>query len=241
MAIGLARMFGVTFPLNFNSPYRAVSVSEFWRRWNITLSGFLRDYLYIPLGGNRHGEARRVFNLMVTMLLGGLWHGAAWRFMLWGGLHGLYLVVHGWWERLGLRLPRLLAWAVTLLAVLLAWVPFRASSFAAAVEFYRGLFGGNGVLLPEIVVRAVPALAHVAQGGAGAAVSRRCANLEPAARGFVFAVGLGAGAAAGAAACDGAAAAQCRDHRQLRLLHAGVVLRAVQHPVRVFPVLTCGG
>jgi D-alanyl-lipoteichoic acid acyltransferase DltB (MBOAT superfamily) len=156
MAIGLARMFGVGFPLNFHSPYKAANISEFWRRWNITLSGFLRDYLYIPLGGNRRGETRRIFNLMVTMLLGGLWHGAALRFALWGALHGVYLIIHGWSSRMGLRLPRLLAWGLTLLCVLLAWVPFRAPSFAAALTFYRGLFGVNGFVLPKIVLLLFP-------------------------------------------------------------------------------------
>ncbi len=156
MAIGLARMFGIEFPVNFNSPYKARNISEFWRRWNITLSGFLRDYLYIPLGGNRHGEGRRIRNLMITMLLGGLWHGAAWRFVLWGGLHGGYLVLHGWVERLGWRVPARLGWGLTLLCVLLAWVPFRAEGFGAAMEFYKALFGGNGVALPQIFVQAAP-------------------------------------------------------------------------------------
>ncbi len=161
MAIGLAAMVGIRFPLNFNSPYQARNISDFWRRWNITLSGFLRDYLYIPLGGNRHGEARRIFNLMATMLLGGLWHGAAVRFMLWGGLHGAYLVLHGWWRRTGLPMPKFLAQALTLSAVLLAWVPFRAPSFAAAADFYKGLGGFNGIALPEIVLHLAPALRHV--------------------------------------------------------------------------------
>ena len=97
MAIGAARCFGVTLPLNFNSPYKAVDIIEFWRRWHMTLSRFLRDYLYIPLGGNRLGPRRRYLYLFLTMLLGGLWHGAAWTFVAWGALHGLYLVVnHGW-------------------------------------------------------------------------------------------------------------------------------------------------
>ena len=94
MAIGLARMFGVRLPVNFNSPYKADSISDFWRRWHMTLSRFLRDYLYIPLGGNRKGEPRRYLNLMITMLLGGLWHGANWTFMAWGGLHGIYLIIN---------------------------------------------------------------------------------------------------------------------------------------------------
>ena len=92
-------MFNVQFPLNFNSPYKATDISDFWRRWHMTLSHFLRDHLYIPLGGNRHGEPRRLVNLMLTMLLGGLWHGAAWTFVIWGALHGLYLVVHHTWQR----------------------------------------------------------------------------------------------------------------------------------------------
>nr|WP_246344099.1 MBOAT family O-acyltransferase [Acidocella aromatica] len=159
MAIGLARMFGIKFPVNFNSPYKARNISDFWRRWNITLSGFLRDYLYIPLGGNRQGEGKRIRNLMITMLLGGLWHGAAWRFVLWGGLHGVYLVLHGWVERLGWRVPARLGWGLTLLCVLLAWVPFRAEGFGAAMLFYKALFGGNGVALPQIFAQAVPWLA----------------------------------------------------------------------------------
>jgi alginate O-acetyltransferase complex protein AlgI len=161
MAIGLARMFGIHFPINFNSPYKARNISDFWRRWNITLSTFLREYLYIPLGGNRHGEVRRILNLMLTMLLGGLWHGAALRFVLWGGLHGAFLVIHGWSKRLGLRFPALVSWLLTLVCVMLAWVPFRASDFAAAKEFYRGLFGLNGIAIPSIYIRLLPALGHL--------------------------------------------------------------------------------
>ncbi|HEX7390678.1 MAG TPA: MBOAT family O-acyltransferase [Acidiphilium sp.] len=163
MAIGLARMVGIGFPLNFRSPYQARDVSDFWRRWNITLSMFLRDYLYIPLGGNRRGEARRNANLMITMLLGGLWHGAAWRFMLWGGLHGLYLVVHHQWRRRGWRLPGWLARAITLFAVLIAWVPFRADSLGACRIMLRGLAGLNGVALPAMIVHAIPVLGLVAR------------------------------------------------------------------------------
>jgi alginate O-acetyltransferase complex protein AlgI len=156
MAVGLARLFGIAFPQNFNRPYRATSVSDFWRRWNVTLSAFLRDYLYIPLGGNRRGEARRVANLMITMLLGGLWHGAAWRFLLWGGLHGLFLVIHGFWGRLGWRLPRPFAWGLTLLCVMLAWVPFRAPGWGAAMDFYAGLCGAHGLALPAFYAALLP-------------------------------------------------------------------------------------
>jgi D-alanyl-lipoteichoic acid acyltransferase DltB (MBOAT superfamily) len=162
MAIGLARMLGIAFPLNFRSPYQARDISDFWRRWNITLSMFLRDYLYIPLGGNRQGEGRRNANLMITMLLGGLWHGAAWSFALWGGLHGLYLIIHHQWRRTGWPLHRSLAQAVTMLAVLLAWVPFRAGSLGSCAMMARGLIGLDGFALPTQVLRAVPALRLVA-------------------------------------------------------------------------------
>lgn len=163
MAIGLARMVGIGFPLNFRSPYQARDISDFWRRWNITLSVFLRDYLYIPLGGNRRGEARRNANLMITMLLGGLWHGAAWSFMLWGGLHGVYLVVHHQWRRTGWRLPGAVVQAITLFAVLIAWVPFRAGTMRACWIMLRGLAGLGGVLLPAMIVRAMPVLRLVAR------------------------------------------------------------------------------
>ncbi|HTI03539.1 MAG TPA: MBOAT family O-acyltransferase [Acidisoma sp.] len=165
MAIGLARLFGVRFPLNFNSPYKALTIREFWRRWNITLSVFLRDFVYIPLGGNRHGEGRRRLNLMITMLLGGLWHGADWRFLLWGGLHGLYLILHEVWSRVvppRARLPRPLAQALTLLAVLLAWVPFRAQDMAATTAMLRGLLGLNGLALPIQLIALWPPLGAIA-------------------------------------------------------------------------------
>jgi D-alanyl-lipoteichoic acid acyltransferase DltB (MBOAT superfamily) len=134
MAIGAARLFGIRLPLNFHSPYKAGSIIDFWRRWHMTLSRFLRDYLYIPLGGNRKGPVRRYANLWITMLLGGLWHGAGWTYVLWGALHGCYLCLnHGW---LTLRrkyrlaaLPRPCAVGLTFLAVVIAWVPFRAGNF----------------------------------------------------------------------------------------------------------------
>ncbi|MBN8457614.1 MAG: MBOAT family protein [Verrucomicrobia bacterium] len=137
MAIGASYMFGLRLPLNFNSPYKSVSIIDFWRRWHMTLSRFLRDYLYIPLGGNRRGPIRRYSNLMVTMLLGGLWHGAGITFVVWGALHGIYLCVNNAWigvrKRFGWRpIPRPAAVAVTFLAVVFAWVPFRAGNFELA-------------------------------------------------------------------------------------------------------------
>ncbi|MBV9590536.1 MAG: MBOAT family protein [Hyphomicrobiales bacterium] len=145
MAIGLARLFGVKLPANFDSPYKSKSIVEFWRRWHMTLSRFLRDYLYIPLGGNRKGNARRYLNLMITMLLGGLWHGAGWTYVAWGGLHGLYLLVNHVWRNFATRaLPPLPAWLVTLLAVITAWVFFRSNDFTGAANMLEGLFGFHG-------------------------------------------------------------------------------------------------
>ena len=163
MAIGLARTMNVRFPLNFDSPYQARTITEFWRRWHMSLSRFLRDYLYIPLGGNRHGEARRAVNLMLTMLLGGLWHGAAWTFVAWGGLHGVYLIVHRVWGRLGGRLPGVVAQGLTLLAVVVAWVPFRADGLPATRAMLGGMAGLNGLALPRMVVDAWPALGVIAR------------------------------------------------------------------------------
>ncbi|HQT46764.1 MAG TPA: MBOAT family O-acyltransferase, partial [Acidocella sp.] len=164
MAIGLARMFGISFPMNFNSPYKARTVREFWRRWNITLGMFFRDYVYIPLGGSRRGWPRHAANLMTTMLLVGLWHGAAWRFVLWGGLHGIYLVAHSLWRRLGRPLPGTAAWAMTLLCVLFAWIPFRAKNVGACEDLLAGLVGMHGFNLPQYVIDALPWLDTIAHG-----------------------------------------------------------------------------
>lgn len=148
MAIGLALMFGITFPLNFFSPYKADSLIEFWRRWHMTLSRFLRDYLYFPLGGNRKGPKRRALNLMITMLLGGLWHGASWNFAVWGGIHGLGLLVNHAWRGLSLPMPWPIARALTLLVVILAWVPFKAATFSSACSVWRSMFGVSHGELP---------------------------------------------------------------------------------------------
>ncbi|MES2739334.1 MAG: MBOAT family O-acyltransferase [Pseudomonadota bacterium] len=162
MAIGVSRLFGIGLPLNFNSPYKAASVIEFWRRWHMTLSRFLRDYVYLPLGGNRRGPARRHVNLMLTMLLGGLWHGAGWNFVIWGALHGAYLLINHAWIGVAarLRFPRAApAWhcagvALTFGAVCLAWVFFRAPDLARALLIVRGMGGGFGLALPESLGRA---------------------------------------------------------------------------------------
>ncbi|MFT5721794.1 MAG: alginate O-acetyltransferase complex protein AlgI [Motiliproteus sp.] len=158
MAVGLARLFGIKLPINFFSPYRALSIGDFWRRWHMTLSRFLRDYLYIGLGGNRKGPLRKYINLMATMVLGGIWHGAGWNFFIWGGLHGCYLVINQWWQAAfattliatyqQTRLYRFLAWSITLLAVVVGWVFFRASSFEGAVNILSGMVTANGCALP---------------------------------------------------------------------------------------------
>jgi alginate O-acetyltransferase complex protein AlgI len=150
MALGVALMFGIRLPINFNSPYKSTSIIEFWRRWHITLSTFLRDYLYIPLGGNRHGKLRRYANLLTTMLLGGLWHGAGWTFVIWGALHGVYLIINNLWRELVSE--RFLRWvpnwlgaltggALTFIAVVAAWVIFRAGNMAQALVILKAMFG----------------------------------------------------------------------------------------------------
>jgi len=171
MAIGMARMFGFRLPINFNSPYKAASIIDFWRRWHITLSRFMLDYLYIALGGNRKGEFRRYANLLFTMLLGGLWHGANWTFVVWGGLHGLMLGInHAWhWVKRNWDCnwdSPVYVWACRLLTftcVMLAWVLFRAESFPAAMEIYRGMLGLNGSVLDPTWARKVGWFVDAAQ------------------------------------------------------------------------------
>jgi len=160
MAIGLSRLFGIVLPLNFHSPYKSVNIIEFWRRWHITLSRFLRDYLYFSLGGNRKGVMRRYLNLFVTMLLGGLWHGAGWTFIIWGGLHGVYLAInHGWQElrkvfgqdvELPLSKPmHIAAVLLTFVAVVAGWVVFRSDNIGTAAAILKAMAGFNGFVLPN--------------------------------------------------------------------------------------------
>lgn len=149
MAIGAALIFNIVLPLNFNSPYKALSIQDFWRRWHMTLSRWLKDYLYIPLGGNRKGRYRTYFNLMATFVLGGLWHGAGWTFILWGSLHGLALVIHRLWESARFKVPRFFAWACTFLFVNITWVFFRAETLSDAMRILRGMAGLNGVVVSE--------------------------------------------------------------------------------------------
>lgn len=149
MAIGIGLLFGIHLPVNFDSPYKSTNIIEFWRRWHITLSRFLRDYLYIPLGGNRKGKVRRHVNLLLTMLLGGIWHGAGWTFLIWGALHGFYLMVNHFWHSLKLSsdstLFRFLSWTLTFSAVIVAWVFFRAADLDTALDMLMSMAGGYGL------------------------------------------------------------------------------------------------
>ena len=190
MAIGLSRLFNIKLPLNFDSPYRASSMIDFWRRWHITLSRFLRDYLYVPLGGNRKGAARRYVNLMVTMILGGLWHGANWTFVLWGALHGGYLLLnHLWRAVLGQRgdstsrassrvLVRALGVGLTFTAVVVAWVPFRSESLQASLNIWSGMLGLNGLTLPAALAPFVPELLRDSTSFAGFMPELRASTLS---------------------------------------------------------------
>ena len=146
MAIGLGRMFGFRFPENFNSPYRSKSITEFWRRWHISLSSFLRDYLYIPLGGNRLGSGRNYVNLMMVMLIGGLWHGAQWTFVVWGAIHGGMLMLERLMGKESFygRLPGALRMAITFVIILITWVFFRAENFEVAASYLAAMFGLGG-------------------------------------------------------------------------------------------------
>ena len=156
MAIGCARMMGYRFLDNFAMPYKSFSITEFWHRWHISLSTWLRDYVYISFGGNRHGTVRTYVNLLVTMLLGGLWHGASWNFVLWGGIHGAALCVHKVWCHLLNKNPSapvqgfgaiLFGWSLTFVVVVLAWIPFRCANFGVAAQFFLGVVGfGNGTI-----------------------------------------------------------------------------------------------
>src|SRR5580704_6234503 len=151
IAIGVAALFGYRFPQNFNQPYRALGFSEFWRRWHMTLSVWLRDYLYIPLGGNRHGKLATMRNIMVTMLLGGIWHGANWTFLIWGAIHGLALTVDHSWQRSkvyrkieGNGFYQAIAWIVTFHFVCFAWIFFRSASLDDSLQFLAGVWTDNG-------------------------------------------------------------------------------------------------
>lgn len=168
MAIGIGTMFGIMLPLNFNSPYKAQNIIEFWRRWHMTLSKFLRDYVYIPLGGNRKGEPRRLINLMLTMIIGGVWHGAGWTFIFWGFLHGAYLVINhtfhsvkkslGWYHKHNTTLSIITSQAFTFLFIVIAWVFFRSETMTGGLHLVSCMFGVGSDSLHEVTSLIKPKL-----------------------------------------------------------------------------------
>jgi D-alanyl-lipoteichoic acid acyltransferase DltB (MBOAT superfamily) len=145
MAIGASLLFNIWLPVNFNSPYKALDIQDFWRRWHMTLSRYLRNYLYIPLGGNRCGPIRIYFNLMATFILGGLWHGASWMFIIWGTLHGAALVVHRVWKNCGMSMPKPLAWFITFFFVNATWVFFRAKTLPDAKRILLAMIDAQAI------------------------------------------------------------------------------------------------
>lgn len=150
IAMGLGLLFGIRLPINFLSPYKAVSIQDFWRRWHITLGEFLKRYLYIPLGGSNNGAFRTVLALSITMLFGGLWHGASWHYVVWGMLHGLMLSIYYLWRHTPYRIPPAAARLITFTCVMLAWVMFRVESYSDAIHYYGTLVGLNGVVIPPL-------------------------------------------------------------------------------------------
>jgi D-alanyl-lipoteichoic acid acyltransferase DltB (MBOAT superfamily) len=152
MAIGAALLFNIRLPINFNSPYKALNIQDFWQRWHMTLSRWLRDYLYIPMGGNRKGKARTVINLIITFLLGGLWHGAGWTFIVWGAMHGTALALHRLWRQTGIRMPSIVGWFCTFFFINVAWVVFRAETLSDALRVLRGMFGSE-IKIPFMVAQ----------------------------------------------------------------------------------------
>lgn len=149
MALAVAFLFNIRLPINFNSPYKALNIQDFWRRWHITLSRFLRDYIYIPLGGNRYGEFRTYANLFTVFLIGGLWHGASWMFIIWGALHGIAIVIHRAWHQMGYKMKTWLGWFITFNFINVTWIFFRAKEWEGAKNILLGMMGQNGFMLPE--------------------------------------------------------------------------------------------
>ena len=161
MAIGAALLFNIKLPINFNSPYKATDIQDFWRRWHITLSRFLKDYVYIPLGGNRKGKFKTYTNLMATFIIGGIWHGAGWTFVFWGFLHGLALVIHRVWSKLGFKIWTWLAWLITFNFVNIAWVFFRAKEWDDALKVLGSMFSLDNIVLSEKLESKLPFLSDL--------------------------------------------------------------------------------
>jgi alginate O-acetyltransferase complex protein AlgI len=179
MAIGAALLFNIKLPINFNSPYKSFDIQDFWRRWHMTLSRWLRDYLYIPLGGNRRGPRRVYVNLFATFLLGGLWHGAGWTFVLWGALHGSALCIHRVWKSYGMKMPKVLAWFITFQFVNAAWVFFRAENVTHAVAILKGMIGLNGIAAEPKFITAINTMDSVWEGATVARMAEQLPSVYP--------------------------------------------------------------
>ena len=151
MAIGLALLFNIKLPINFNSPYKATNIQDFWRRWHITLSRFLRDYIYIPLGGNKVYEIRIYFNLLITFLIGGIWHGAGWTFLFWGFLHGFALIIYRTWSKINIKLYPFIAWSITFIFINITWVFFRAKEWDDAIKVLNNMFSLDNMVFPTML------------------------------------------------------------------------------------------
>ena len=149
MAIGLALMFNLKFPINFNSPYKATSIIDFWRRWHMTLGLWVKNYLYIPMGGNKSGYIKQMRNLFLSMSIIGLWHGAGWTFIFWGAAHGAALVINHSFRRFNINLPKFLSWIMTFIFVMICWIFFRASSFTDAIAILDSMTNVNNIVLPN--------------------------------------------------------------------------------------------
>jgi alginate O-acetyltransferase complex protein AlgI len=166
MAIGVAMMFNIMLPINFNSPYKALNIQDFWRRWHITLTRFLRDYIYIPLGGSRKGATRARMNFIAVFLIGGLWHGAAWTFIVWGAMHGIAMTIHDLWKRYAfITLPSPISWLITFVFVVFAWVVFRAETFTSAILVWKGMLGFHGVSISARLLSIIPSFGGLFQFG----------------------------------------------------------------------------
>ncbi|TMV47509.1 MBOAT family protein [Paenibacillus mesophilus] len=159
MAIGAALLFNIKLPVNFNSPYKALNIQDFWRRWHITLGRFLTQYIYIPLGGSRKGATRTYLNLMIVFLISGLWHGAGWTFLFWGALHGTAMVINRFWQTFNIKMNRFMAWFITFNFVNMAWIFFRAQSWGDAIKVLKGMLGMNGFAVPAVVASYITILA----------------------------------------------------------------------------------
>lgn len=160
MAIGSAILFNIMIPENFNSPYKSKNIQEFWRNWHITLGKWLRDYIYIPLGGNKCSQYKKSFNLIVTFLIGGIWHGAGWNFLLWGAFHGIALVIHSAFKKLKIKVNQLLSISLTFVFVHFAWVFFRSENFERSIEIIKSMIGFNGCMLPKSIDKVLGTLTN---------------------------------------------------------------------------------